>query len=141
MKQNDLSLRSFWKKYFIATLCVVTAFFLLTVGITALYLRIPHYERYFFLFPWIMVLILSVIIALFSRSSGKDSPLLALAVSGSFSLLCFLIGLFWRYDAGQIAHVSARLVLLIVCSVLISFWFSRKKKTGRSHSKKFRFSK
>ena len=120
-----------------AALCAVLAlvqFLCLHLLATWMLSRFHHFDRYFSLATWIIILISALIHSFFLRKS----PVVLVASSLVFSLFCLIISLVWAGENALISVVLLRILafLIFVACFFFCFFVS---KTKKQRKKKIRF--
>lgn len=109
------------------------------VIIALIFMKTPHFERFYPLAPYALGFMSAICSALFAKRRKGDSFACGLIISGTLSFLVFVITLllskgdlsFWQY--------LVRLVYPVALCMLFLILFTRKKKARRDRA--FRFQK
>ena len=141
MNQLPKKSTGFFKNLLIIIISTCVFFILLSLVTTFFLKKIPRFENFYWVVPWVITLLSALFLSFFARLIEKESVLLTLISSLVICLLFLVIGFVLGIDLQSFSIVLARYVFFVIGAVLLSFFQNSKKHKKRSSGKKFKFSK
>ena len=140
MNQTKIKFSGIFKKILLILLLTTVSVILFVCALGFCLHKVPHYENYYFLIPYIILFFAAWMIVLFSKLIGNNDLFLVLLCTLVLSFVSLLISIFSQMAKGNLLVVLIRMVLFVIFTLLFSILLQKSKKKRVSNGK-FRFGK
>ena len=140
MNQTKVKFPAVFKKILLILSLSVVSVALFVFVLSFCLHKVPHYENFYFLVPYIITVFAAFSIALFSKMIGKSDLFLVLISVLIFVFIFLAIGIFSQISKGNLLSVLIRQAVFVVLTFIFSFLLSKSKKKNSSKGK-FKFGK
>ena len=141
MKEMKIGMKSFWIRVLISVITIFVSFLMLSLFSALVLSKIKHFENFYQLSAWGMLIPLSVLLAMISGVKKQKGFLVCLISAAIFSILSLALGLLLPVTEFHVWIVLIRYFVFIILSMTFAVVFFSQKTKGRKKRKSIPFSK